>query len=562
MRLAVLLLVAVFSATASHAGDALSRNAAVCNTNDATPADQRIAACTWLIKQSYALPSINRAEALFRRSYAYDASHDYDRAIDDLTEALKLQPRNLSYLNNRAYTWKLKGDIDHRLADYQTAYDIDPHFHTLGADLSNTLVDRGDRSEVAGRLGEAIADYDRALLYSPDSYGALNNLGMAYVDGHDYRAAVERLEKAVAVAPDRFEAYETLGQAFAGAGELDHAVESFSKSLAINPNKALNFNRRGDVYRRLGKLPLALADEERAVALDPGLTDASAALEQIRAALPQQTAAADTAPPTGTPGLTAATKPPPPPPPPNDVQRPSAAGHLGRRVALVIGNGGYETVARLANPPRDADLVARTLRNAGFESVTLAHDVTRAQFEEILRGFAEQAAGADWAVVYFAGHGIEMNGSNYLIPIDAKLTTDRAVQFEAIPLDQIQAAVEGAKTLKLIMLDACRNNPFDAAMSRSLGTRSIGRGLARIEPAAGEIVAFAASPGQIAEDGDSGDSPFAAAFAAHVGDPDEEIYQFFRVVHDEVVSRTDAKQQPYINASLSAEKFYFTPRPQ
>ncbi len=145
-------------------------------------------------------------------------------------------------------------------------------------------------------------------------------------------------------------------------------------------------------------------------------------------------------------------------------------------------------------------------------------------------------------------------------PSTQAVHTDRAVQFEAIPLDKVMAAVSGAKTLKLVMLDACRNNPFAANMSRSLGTRSIGRGLARVEPDASTLVAFAAAPGQTAEDGEARNSPFASTFSAHVGDPRVEICQFFRVVHDEVVKATTARQQPYVNASLSAEELYFTPK--
>ena len=555
----------------ARASDAFTLNADRCVANDARPAHERIAACTFMIGRSATDGRIDRAEAFFRRSYAYDAEHEYDRAIDDLTAALRLKPRNTAYLNNRAFTYRLKGDLDHRLADYETAFAIDPKFHTVATDLADALIERGVRSERAGQPDAAIGDYDRVLSMSPRHYAALNDRGFALIDKQDYQAAVASLTQAIRVAPGRFEAYESLGQAWAAAGDPDRAIEAFTRSLAINPTKALTYQRRGDAFRRKGDLASALADYRRALGLDPRLAPAATARDEVEASLAPKPAAA--------PPLR--TSPDPASPPGGQTQGPAATqaqaavagpaaavqtavaaapgSALGTRVALVIGNSAYRTVARLPNPDRDADLVADALRKAGFKSVALLKDATHTQFEDALRAFAEEAAAADWAVVYYAGHGIEMNGSNYLVPVDATLATDRSVQFEAVPLDQVLAAADGAKKLKLVMLDACRNDPFQVTMVRSLGTRSVGRGLARVEADAGTIVAFAAGPGQTAEDGEGNDSPFASAIARHVADPDVEVYQFFRIVHDDVVQATGAKQQPYVNATLSADTFYFNP---
>ena len=144
-----------------------------------------------------------------------------------------------------------------------------------------------------------------------------------------------------------------------------------------------------------------------------------------------------------------------------------AAAQQGRRIALVIGNSAYKNVPALAKPQKDAAAIATSLRKVGFETVTLTVDATREKLIDGLRAFADESEKADWAIVYYAGHGIEVNGKNYLIPTDAKLATDPDVQFKAIPLDQVMAALEGTKKLKLVLLDACRDNPFAPQMRKT-----------------------------------------------------------------------------------------------
>jgi uncharacterized caspase-like protein len=226
----------------------------------------------------------------------------------------------------------------------------------------------------------------------------------------------------------------------------------------------------------------------------------------------------------------------------------------------VIGNSTYQSVPVLANPSRDAEAVAAALRQADFRTVTLRSDLGRDQLIDALRAFAAEAEDADWAVIYYAGHGIEMNGTNYLIPIDAKLTVDRNVQFDTVPLDQALAAVEGARRLRLVLLDACRDNPFASQMRRSAASRSIGRGLAGIEPDAGTLVVYAAKHGEVALDGDDANSPFAAALIKRIATPNLEIRRLFDYVRDDVMTATSKRQQPFSYGSLPAtEDFYFTP---
>src|SRR5215218_5956807 len=153
-----------------------------------------------------------------------------------------------------------------------------------------------------------------------------------------------------------------------------------------------------------------------------------------------------------------------------------------KRVALVLGNAAYQNVAPLANPVNDSAKIATTLKDAGFDVVDSRRDLSAAETKRALRDFADRARDADIAVVYYAGHGIEVNGSNYLIPVDARLERDTDIYDEALSLDRVLLAIEPAKKLRLVILDACRDNPFSRSMKRTVASRAIGQGLAKVEP--------------------------------------------------------------------------------
>jgi Caspase domain len=237
-----------------------------------------------------------------------------------------------------------------------------------------------------------------------------------------------------------------------------------------------------------------------------------------------------------------------------------AAAHAETRVALVIGNGAYENVPHLTNPTNDAKLIADALHQDRFE-VTLVDDLDRDGLAKALRTFGQAADNADWAVIYYAGHGIEMGGINYLIPVDARLEKDRDVGLEAVPLDEVMSAIGGARALRLVILDACRTNPFATKIKHTEGAgRAIGRGLARVEPAQATLVAYSAKDGSEAEDGDGADSPYAMALAKHLTDPGVEVDRLFRRVRDDVEKVTGRNQEPFTYGSLPGDQdFYFEP---
>jgi uncharacterized caspase-like protein len=238
------------------------------------------------------------------------------------------------------------------------------------------------------------------------------------------------------------------------------------------------------------------------------------------------------------------------PQPQGDVQ--------ARRVALVIGNSAYKNVQPLLNPARDAKLIAGALRDVGFQTVTVSSDLPRDKFFEALRGFAADAEKADWAVIYYAGHGFEIGGINYLVPVDAKLAVDRDAEKEAVALEQVIAAVGGARRLRLVLLDACRNNPFAPTMQRTIALKLVDKGFSNIEPSAGFMVVYAAKHGETALDGEGADSPFATVLARDIREQRVEIRKLFDIVRDDVWIATKHQQQPFTYGSPPGrEDFYF-----
>ncbi|MBR0914198.1 caspase family protein [Bradyrhizobium japonicum] len=232
----------------------------------------------------------------------------------------------------------------------------------------------------------------------------------------------------------------------------------------------------------------------------------------------------------------------------------------GNRVALVIGNSAYKNAAPLSNPVNDAAIVEATLKNAGFDVVQTRRDLQAIEMRRTLRDFADQARDADVAVIYYAGHGMEIEGTNYLIPVDATLERDTDVYDEAFSLDRVMLAIEPARQLRLVILDACRNNPFSEKMKRTVGSRSISRGLARIEPAtANTLVAFAAKAGSTASDGNSKNSPYASALVKYIGTPGLDLRRVFGFVRDDVMKATGNRQEPYVYGTLGGDDVPLVP---
>jgi uncharacterized caspase-like protein len=233
-----------------------------------------------------------------------------------------------------------------------------------------------------------------------------------------------------------------------------------------------------------------------------------------------------------------------------------------KRVALILGNSAYQNVPPLANPVNDSALIAARLKAAGFDVVDARRDLSALQTRRALRDFEDSARDADIAVVYYAGHGIEVDGTNYLIPVDAKLERDSDVYDEALSLDRVLVAVEPAKTLRLVILDACRDNPFARTMKRTLASRGINAGLAKIEPTSpNTLIAYSAKAGSTAQDGDGKNSPFTTALANHLTTPGLDVRKAFGFVRDDVLKATSNRQEPFVYGSLGGDDVALVPAP-
>ena len=229
-----------------------------------------------------------------------------------------------------------------------------------------------------------------------------------------------------------------------------------------------------------------------------------------------------------------------------------------KRVAFVVGNGAYKNVPQLPNPTMDAKTMARTLRNVGFDVVE-GYNLTRDKMTEKLLEFGHKAEGADIAVFYYAGHGIAMSGTNYLLPVDADLKSEADVKLGAtINVDTtLDQTMQDAK-VKLVFLDACRDNPFAARMQSAKLSRglTVDSGLAAMNTGQGTLIAFATSPGQTALDGDKGtNSPFTRALVANITQPGVEIQQAMTKVRAQVNDETNKNQMPWGHTDLTGSVY-------
>jgi uncharacterized caspase-like protein len=239
-----------------------------------------------------------------------------------------------------------------------------------------------------------------------------------------------------------------------------------------------------------------------------------------------------------------------------------AQAAVEKRIALVIGNSAYKNVSRLANPASDSTAMAALLQRSGFEVVLHRQDLSIADMRRALRDFGDKARDADIAVVFYAGHGIEVDGTNYLLPVDTVLERDSDVEDEGVSLDRIVKLLEPVRRLRLVILDACRDNPFGRTMKRTLASRSIGRGLGKVDVQMSDtLVAFAAKAGSTASDGDGNNSPFTTALLNNIATPGLDLRLAFGRVRDEVLKITSSKQEPFVYGSLGGSTVALVPPP-
>jgi uncharacterized caspase-like protein len=242
-----------------------------------------------------------------------------------------------------------------------------------------------------------------------------------------------------------------------------------------------------------------------------------------------------------------------------DWPKPAA---MHTRVALVIGNSAYQYTSRLDNPKNDASDIGVALKALGFHVIE-GFDLDKAAFERKMRDFAASLQGAEVALFFYAGHGLQVSGHNYLVPIDAQLTTHSALDFEVVRLDLVQRTMERDAQTSILFFDACRDNPLARNLARAMGTRSveIGRGLAAVESSAGTLISFSTQPGNVALDGAGRNSPFSGALVRQLSTSNDDLNTMLISVRSDVMKETNRKQVPWEYTALTG-RFFFNRSPQ
>jgi tetratricopeptide (TPR) repeat protein len=232
------------------------------------------------------------------------------------------------------------------------------------------------------------------------------------------------------------------------------------------------------------------------------------------------------------------------------------------RVALVVGNGAYEHTTILKNPPNDSQAISASLKQLGF-TVIEGRDLTRTAFKEKLKEFAAAISGSDIALLFYAGHGLQVEGENWLIPTDTDVRSEMDLELGAISLATVLKTMERGARVRLVLLDACRDNPMSTQLAQGLGNRSgsVGRGLARVEAGAGTLIAYSTQPGAVASDGRGSNSPFATALLSAMPTPGLEIRQLLTRVRQQVIEATEQQQVPWDHSSLMDDLYLVPGKP-
>jgi tetratricopeptide (TPR) repeat protein len=524
----------------------------------------------------YKEPSVKERHYLFHVTAAYvhlNCSGNFDAALAVLDRATKLKPTDPYAFAGRALMFSEKRDFKSAYLEIAKAQSL-PANHMYRAWVLSARAVILDRE---GRSDEAMPLFDEVVRLNPGYAKGYAERGSLWRRQGDLARALTDLNIAVRLNPDDAGILARRGDVLRYRGDLPAALADFNAAIALNPNSPSALLGRGLLHEKLGDRVRARSDFEGAVGSPLGNTtrvrearESSrarlAALDSGQAGPVIPAAPVQVTKPTSVPTPTLAA-------PILNTPVASVVAKQGRRVALVIGNSAYRRVPELVNPRNDAGAIATSLRNVGFDSVVLASDTTREKLVATLRAFAAEAASADWAMVYYAGHGIELNGRNYLLPIDAKLAADRDAHAEAVALDEVLASIDAARKLKLVVLDACRDNPFAPRMQRTLTvadatavvptvgsaaiSRSVGRGLGEVKVSGASLVVFAAKHGQTALDGEGGNSPFAIALVQRIATPGVEINKIFRLVRDDVMEATAGRQEPYSYGSLPGREDFF-----
>ncbi|MBI5263144.1 MAG: caspase family protein [Bradyrhizobium sp.] len=531
-------------------------------TSEGTPADKQIDACNKIIALKVFKGS-QLADVYFWRGVGWNKKGDYAKVIADATESIRLAPSQGNY-NLRGSAYFDKGEYDIAIADFDDALKSGSPSGTLYHNRGNAWRSKGD-------YAKAVADYTEAIRLSPNTF-SYQNRGRAKEALGDLDGALADINQAIRLDPALPSPLTSRTVIWRAKGDFDRAIADGTEAIRLAKAKTpVNimtppgsvlisaYIHRGLAYEAKGDYEHAKEDFRatlQGVASDAG-SRANQATARVRLSLLSDAAGPLT--PRDAPSSTAGQQQQTPAPTP----APSGKASPGRRMALVIGNGAYAHVKALPNPSNDARAVAKSLRNIGF-TVSEGVDLDRTTMQKVTRDFLREAARAQVAVVYYAGHGVQVDGRNYLIPIDVQLRPGASMTEEMIDMDTIMAGLDDQVRTNILIFDACRNNPMAPQAPSSGPNRGIQAAAGLAAPTslgsgatlgAGTLIAFATAPGQVALDGEGANSPFSAALSRHIVTTGLEVQQMLTRVRAEVVSTTHNKQVPWSNSSLLGEVY-------
>jgi tetratricopeptide (TPR) repeat protein len=531
-------------------------------TSKGTPADKQIDACNKIIALKV-FSGAKLATVYFWRAVGWNKKGNYSQVIADATESLRLKPGDIALYNLRGSAYYDKGEYDIAIADFNDALRIGPPSGIVYHNRGNAWRGKGDNAK-------ALADYDQAIRLGPKDAYTYQNRGATKQALGDLDGAVVDINEAIRINPTQASVYNNRAVIWRAKGDYDRAIADSSEAIRLAKAKALAniMTPPGSVlisaYIQRGLAYEAKRDYERAkddynATLEGVASDAGSKANQATAKVRLSLLSDAVAPPAPTPELKAT---PGQTPISAPASTPAPKASSGKRVALVIGNGAYAHVKALPNPPNDAHAIAKNLRDLGF-AVSEGIDLDRTAMQKITREFLLDAAHAQTALLYFAGHGVQVDGRNFLVPVDVKLQPGINPIETMIDMDTILAALDDQVRTNILIFDACRSNPMAQQVASAGPSRGIEAGglappsapVAGTTLGAGTLIAFATAPGQVALDGEGANSPFSTALSRHIGTPGLELQQMLTRVRAEVVAATKSKQVPWSNSSLLGEVY-------
>jgi tetratricopeptide (TPR) repeat protein len=576
---------ALASFLAFPASPAAANDIAICENVEIAPA-AGIAACSRLIARKKVRPQQLPLVYAYRALH-YSRTGDLDRAIGDADARLRLAPTDAKAFRQRASLWLMKRDYVRAIRDAEDAVRLGPkiedHWNVLGFSklqsgdydgataafdraikidpkVAVVYTNRGNAWALKGDLVRALADHSRAVQLDPKDAPNWLNRANTYREMGELDKALADLKKAIAIAPRLGMTHAELGLIFRLKNDLPNAKAAYSRALELDPKSIGGYAGRGLLLESTGDIDGAKRDFQTALGISTGARMNESSIPGDRVFFDtgshryHEIARARLAVLAATEGTTTRAE----------------TADAGRRVALVIGNGAYKAAGALENPAKDAGAIAKSLKTMGYE-VSEGIDLNRADMTKLIGTFLRNATNAKIAVLFYAGHGIQIDGKNYLLPVDARIANGAELTADMTDLDTILAGLDDQIRTNIVILDACRDNPTAesvtkvAGVSRSVAVRSglaapagLGKGATL---GAGTLLAFATAPGQVALDGDGDNSPFSAALSRHISTPGLEIQQVLTRVRAEVVAATKSKQVPWSNSSLLGEVFLVGGKP-